>query len=580
MLKSVKIASSLWQYFISRNVNYHVYKNMCGVCMKINSKFDLHTEAKKDKRNSIVSYNTVLQNNQEDKFISNSQVAFKAKAPVGKVADMIKSTSYWKIVGATVAATAAAIWKMLDAAGVDEDSISTEQIQEIVDYTVPTDLAVQTEPEVVVAEEVDEVSTEETEAVAVVEVDEVLTEEPEVVVVEEVENTSKQSQESSKPTQNLKTVRLKGGKQKVESELMRQYHERVEIIKKLADEGLSQSEIARKVGLTDAAISQIISREGILTAKAKRKAEIDSISNEKILETFEENKAKTKEEVSEILGLTVKELDKTCKERGIQKFTKQRLPKVIVEQKAVVVEEKTVLEELKDEAVEEKTALEEQTSVENSKEEVLPKKNSLDNETKPVGIEIRINDVIKGQVAKLEELCSVTLATVKDLEAFTSQFNKEHNCNKSTAEVIYECCLARTYNAYRRQGVEGVNQFISGSEKKRVFAKNYDIISQIKSFSDVSIPKEDPLYEDFKKCVDEEKTMNNIQDRLVNFNDSLYYGIARVGLLESLKNANPNLLINHNVLLNVIENINTDEKLYGTAERPELLNLCAKKDNV
>ena len=53
---------------------------------------------------------------------------------------MVKSSSYWKVVGATVAATAAAIWKMLTDAGVKEEDITNEQIQKLIEMFVPKDM--------------------------------------------------------------------------------------------------------------------------------------------------------------------------------------------------------------------------------------------------------------------------------------------------------------------------------------------------------------------------------------------------------------------------------------------------------
>ena len=99
--------------------------------MKISSNFSLVLSSKVNQNQNFTNFRANF-NDSNDKFVSQNSVSFKANAPAKAITDMIKSKSYWKIVGATVAFVSAAIWEALKKSGVQEDDITLDQIQDMI----------------------------------------------------------------------------------------------------------------------------------------------------------------------------------------------------------------------------------------------------------------------------------------------------------------------------------------------------------------------------------------------------------------------------------------------------------------
>ena len=101
--------------------------------MQISSKFNV-VLSQKMASNTVNQGNYVTAKTEVNDTYTNSNtgksVSFKAGSAKAseKVIEMLKSSNYWKVLGATVAATAATIWKMLSDAGIKDESLDEDII--------------------------------------------------------------------------------------------------------------------------------------------------------------------------------------------------------------------------------------------------------------------------------------------------------------------------------------------------------------------------------------------------------------------------------------------------------------------
>lgn len=267
----------------------------------------LEKEQVVEKRMNLTS--NPLNSSETDTFISGNAprknaVSFRGGTPnPNKILEMLKSNAYFKILGATIVATATALWTQLKEAGIKEEDITEEDITKMLTSSVD-DVLKEKKGEVLVEEKQSDEKIIEAE------------------VAEPVESTKKRGRPKGSKNK-VKTVKLSEEKQPDEKNAKRKYEENVRIVTELAKDGkLSQIEISRISGIRELTVSRIVRKYNLPTPKRNRKANISEVSTEKILEIFEQNKFSTKKDVASILGLSEVALDKLCEERGIANFVR------------------------------------------------------------------------------------------------------------------------------------------------------------------------------------------------------------------------------------------------------------------
>lgn len=289
--------------------------------MKITPKFGIVLANKRIEDENIQNKNTehlsILKDNQTDTFTSttkkySSPVSFRGAAPnPNKILEMIKSNSYFKILGATIVATAATLWTQLKEAGVKENEITEEDITKMlttsVDEVLKEKANNKTDIEKITSSNANE---------------EII--EAEATPIEPAKKRGRPKGSKNKPkikAEEIKTVKLKEEKQKAPKLVKRQTEENIKIVTELALTGqYSQIEISRMTGIPELAVSRIVRKYDLPTPKKVRKAHANVLTDEKITQTFEECKNLSKKEVARKLGLTEGHLDKLCRERGIPQF--------------------------------------------------------------------------------------------------------------------------------------------------------------------------------------------------------------------------------------------------------------------
>lgn len=285
--------------------------------MKITSEFGLILAKRNENETNQNTGNIrFLKDNKSDTFVSTTKAYSSRVSFLGgtlspnKLVDMLKSNNYFKILGATIVATATTLWTQLNEAGIKDKDITEKDITKMLTSSVDEAL-----------KEIanNKLCTEKTEISNVNE--EII--EAEATPIAPAKKRGRPKGSKNKPkikAENIKTVPLKDGKQKIQK-IKRITEENIKLVSDLANTGkYSQIEIARQTGIPEGTVSRIVKKYDLPTPKKTRKANIDSLTNEKILQIFEENKNASKKEVAQIFGITPNDLDKLCKERKIPKF--------------------------------------------------------------------------------------------------------------------------------------------------------------------------------------------------------------------------------------------------------------------
>lgn len=291
--------------------------------MKISPNFSLVLSPKVNQNREITTVTPSLKENNKDKFVSKNSVSFKAKikAPVDKVTQMVKSSLYWKVVGATVAATAAAIWKMLTDAGVKEEDITNEQIQKLIEMFVPKDMNIPALEEDAVV--IDIPATRKNNKKKAKKEDAVVNNAP-------VENKN-EKKKAGRP-KKVKTIDLAGGKQKDTKKAVSKYEMLLPKVKELLDQKMNQVDVARNLGISELTVCRIVDKYKLNTAKKERKAELAKITKEDVLKAYEECRGLEKNQVAKSLGLDIKELDKVCKRLGVEPYLKESIDIILTKE--------------------------------------------------------------------------------------------------------------------------------------------------------------------------------------------------------------------------------------------------------
>lgn len=319
--------------------------------------------------------------NQTDTFelTANNQVSFKGgnKISVEILNKATKSKSFWAVLGGAVLATATALWKELTKDGEREVDLTVEEIEKLIRENMPIQDSNQvesnTQVENVIDVEAKEVKTEEvvSEQTTVVEAPKRRRGRPPKkikleggkqldegkIVLSKKEEISDNAEKIRALTEKglnvieivgqtglsdsiIKKIARKAGIKLIAppKKMKAEYELDVQKIRQYAGQGLSQADIAKKIGISELQVSRIVARENIQTAKKQKKEKIEEFSNEDILRIFEINKFNSKAEVAAILGLKSKQLDDLCVKRGIGKFVQQS--------KAEAIDEVKLMEEI------------------------------------------------------------------------------------------------------------------------------------------------------------------------------------------------------------------------------------------
>ena len=236
--------------------------------MKITHEFGLIL-AKKNNNETKQNIGNVklLKDNQSDTFVStkktySSRVSFLggASSP-NKVVEMLKSNNYFKILGATIVATATALWTQLKEAGIKDEDITEEDITKMLTDSVNESLKEKAN---------NYINAEKTEMSNANE--EIIEAEATSIAPARKRGRPKGSKNKSKiKAENIKTLPLKDGKQKTQTKVKRVTEENIKLVSDLVQTGkYSQIEIARMTGIPELAVSRIVRKYDLPTPKRIR----------------------------------------------------------------------------------------------------------------------------------------------------------------------------------------------------------------------------------------------------------------------------------------------------------------------
>ena len=298
--------------------------------MKIISKqnFFLSNKLKNQDSNneSKVSEKQYLKQNNSDKFEHSTPatkpISFRGvNANPKQVAEMLKSNSYFKILASLIVATGTTLWNQLKDLGLEnEENVSKDDIIKIL------------------TESVSETLNSDKNANTAVNLSGTMGEEIIEIETNQVKSSEAESIDAS-TTDGKETVNVDDNKPKnTRHNTRRDTDENVRIITELVQTGqYTQVEIARKTGIPELAVSRIVRKHNLQTPKRLRKEIAQSLTNEQILQAYEDNKYSTKIEVAKSLGITLNDLEKICKERNLPEFVK--LKKIEQLNKELLLEE-------------------------------------------------------------------------------------------------------------------------------------------------------------------------------------------------------------------------------------------------
>ena len=213
---------------------------------------------------------------------------FKAKRiPKKVVNEMLNSPLYWKTLGLTVAAVAAQIWKQLTDAGIKEEDVPIDKLMEQIKISLPKEVVHNQKLEM---------------------------KEDSVIDVQPIE-----AQKIEKPKRKYnKKASIEAPKQKVEKKVVESIKEkkakRIELIKNLASENYSKTEISEMTGIDLSTVSSICKTEKIETSKVRKNSKERNyirITDDIVLKVLELSKEKnTREQISKTLGISLSTINR------------------------------------------------------------------------------------------------------------------------------------------------------------------------------------------------------------------------------------------------------------------------------
>ena len=256
--------------------------------MQILSNFSLVSN-NKIQQNEVKKYNFIKQKEQADSFSSSTKPSFKGRVPVPnkipqELEKMLKSKNFWGILGATVAATATALWKQITNNGENEEGLTEEQIAELIKANLP--IGFNENPNTVASDE------------NVIDIT--------PVTDNSVVSESNNKEDKTKQELHLTTIKLSPEKQKVKHV---NGEEDLEKIKKLLAEKLSVKDIAKELDVSTTYIYILMKENNIAPPSKQRLIDAQNLSREEILKLYEENPDKTDKGISWILGISEREME-------------------------------------------------------------------------------------------------------------------------------------------------------------------------------------------------------------------------------------------------------------------------------
>lgn len=381
--------------------------------------------------------------NQTDSFESSTkknQISFKGAQKIpAEIQKMISSNNYWKILGATIATTATALWAKITNNGQNDADLTVEEIENKIRENLPE-----------IFQEQEAEATEITEEVIDIEAKKINEEAKEntTLTLEENKPSEAPKKRRGRPPKNLK---LEGGQQPDTSKAVpakrRQQAGDVELIKTLAEQGLTVSEIEAETGIKVQQIKRIAKKENITIVDARKKA-------------------KKQENIEKTADISSKE-DYQAEKSPKRKYT-------------------YVTEEIYEEVV--KLA-----------EENIPQyKISEITGISPASI----SRILSGDFQLKKSL------PVKQLrENFEKELNKIVDLCKYTPEEYFKKYIAKSYQLYlKNYGEEKLLNFAINKEPNSIelLSKEKDILGSILYAKDTIVPENDSIYEDYKNCYDKE----------------------------------------------------------------------------
>ena len=381
--------------------------------------------------------------NQADSFESSTkknQISFKGAQKIpAEIQKMISSNNYWKILGATIATTATALWAKITNNGQNDADLTVEEIENKIRENLP---------EIFQKQEAE--TTETTEEVIDIEAKKINEEAKEntTLTLEENKPSEAPKKRRGRPPKNLK---LEGGQQPDTSKAVpakrRQQAGDVELIKTLAEQGLTVSEIEAETGIKVQQIKRLAKKENITIVDARKKAK----------------KQENIEKTADISSKEDYQAEKTLK----RKYT-------------------YVTEEIYEEVV--KLA-----------EENIPQyKISEITGISPASI----SRILSGDFQLKKSL------PVKQLrENFEKELNKIVDLCKYTPEEYFKKYIAKSYQLYlKNYGEEKLLNFAINKEPNSIelLTKEKDILGSILYAKDTIVPENDSIHEDYKNCYDKE----------------------------------------------------------------------------
>ncbi len=383
--------------------------------------------------------------NQADSFESSTkknQISFKGAQKIpAEIQKMISSNNYWKILGATIATTATALWAKITNNGQNDADLTIEEIENKIRENLPE-----------IFQEQEAETTETTEEVIDIEAKKINEEAKEntTLTLEENKPSEAPKKRRGRPPKNLK---LEGGQQPDTSKAVpakrRQQAGDVELIKTLAEQGLTVSEIEAETGIKVQQIKRIAKKENITLVDARKI-----------------KKSKNTENIEETADISSKE-DYQAEKTPKRKYT-------------------YVTEEIYEEVV--KLA-----------EENIP--------------QYKISEITGISPASISRILSGDFQLKKSLpvkqlrENFEKELNKIVDLCKYTPEEYFKKYIAKSYQLYlEKLGEEKLLNFAINKEPNSIelLTKEKDILGSILHAKDTIVPENDSIYEDYKNCFDKE----------------------------------------------------------------------------
>lgn len=248
--------------------------------MQILPKFNVVLSNKIEDKSNNKKYNFIKQNEQKDTFTSTtSAVSFKAKPPIpAQLEKMLKSKKYWEVLGATVVATAAALWNQLTNNGENDIDLTEEQIAEMIKANYPDEL--KNKPE------------------------EINTQDENIIEAELVENND--ADEKVK----LTTMKLEPSKQSAKPVLTEKDLAMVEKIKELYAKGYDVKYMSNELGVSTTKIYNLMNAVGMNPPSKQRLIDAQNLTKEEVVKLYEDNLGKSDKAISCILGISENEMRK------------------------------------------------------------------------------------------------------------------------------------------------------------------------------------------------------------------------------------------------------------------------------